>query len=202
MAIDVAKCIGCRACSVACKSNNNLPDGIWYNRVETNLGNEADIASGSYPDGLSLEFTPISCQHCGRPLCVAACSFDATWRDDETGIVVIDNELCQGCQSCIAACPYGARSFNDGEPAYQVDFPLGDADAPSHRAMTTEKCTFCYNRIQRGEVPACMELCLARARFWGDLDDPDSEISKYIVGKDAFYLFEDEGTGPSTVYVR
>jgi molybdopterin-containing oxidoreductase family iron-sulfur binding subunit len=228
MVIDVSKCIGCRACAVACKSNNNLPNGTWYNRVVTTGSNadEAllavggiadvaadsdiaqgsgallDVASGSYPSELAFGFLPAACQHCGRPLCVEACTAEATWRDEETGIVVIDNEKCIGCKSCIAACPYNARSFNEGEPSYQVDFAFGDADAPSHVANTTEKCTFCANRIERGEAPACMELCLGRCRFWGDLDDPESEVNTYIQGRETFSLLENAGTGPSTIYVR
>jgi molybdopterin-containing oxidoreductase family iron-sulfur binding subunit len=228
MVVDVSKCIGCRACAIACKSNNNLPDGVWYNRVITTgkdpdaallavggitdvaadsdiaqgSGGLLDVASGSYPDDLAFGFLPAACQHCGRPLCVEACEAEATWKDMETGIVVIDNEKCIGCRSCIDACPYNARIFVEGEPSFQADFAFGDGDAPSHIANTTEKCTFCKNRIDRGAMPACMELCLARCRFWGDLDDPDSEVSKYIAGKQTFQLLEDQGTGPTTIYVR
>jgi molybdopterin-containing oxidoreductase family iron-sulfur binding subunit len=228
MVIDVSKCIGCRACAVACKSNNNLPDGIWYNRVlsmgadpdaaieaaggiaevstNTDLisgaGATLDLAQGSYPDNLALSYLPAACQHCMRPLCVEACAAGATWRDADTGIVVIDNEICIGCQSCIPACPYNARSFIANEPAYQAEFAFGDEDAPTHLTGTTEKCTFCANRIERGAVPACMELCLGRCRFWGDLDDPESEASVYLQGKETFSLLESKGTGPSTIYVR
>jgi molybdopterin-containing oxidoreductase family iron-sulfur binding subunit len=232
LVIDVSKCIGCRACAVACKSNNNLPDGIWYNRVlstganidadyladggiaavasnsdlVSGSGAKLDIAQGSYPDNLALGYLPAACQHCELPFCVPVCSAGATWKESN-GVVVIDNEICIGCQSCIAACPYGARSFNDGEPKFQTGFALGDADAPTHKANTTEKCGFCLNRVERGEVPACMELCLGRCRFWGDIEDPASEVSKYLesaqqAGKETFYLMEDKGTGPGTVYVR
>jgi len=200
MAIDIKKCIGCRACSIACKSNNNLPNGIWWNRVDTESG-EDSLAVGTYPDNLQLDYTPISCQHCDAPACLSVCPVEAiTKRGD--GIVIQDNELCIGCQLCIAACPYNARVFNEEEPEYVVDFPLGDWDAPAHKAKTVEKCTFCVNRLDRGEKPACMELCLGRARFWGDLDDPDSEVSQYIAGKTTERLLEDKGTGPSCYYLR
>lgn len=227
MVIDLPKCIGCRACAVACKSNNNLPDGIWYNRVVTTgtdpdaallavggiadvaadsdisqgSGGRLDVATGTYPNELTLSYLPATCQHCGRPVCVEVCPVEATWREDN-GIVVIDNELCNGCQSCLDACPYNARSFNWEEPTFQADFAFGDEDAPTHIVSTAEKCTFCANRIERGEVPACMELCLGRCRFWGDIDDPLSEVSKYIEGKEAFYLLEEQGTGPGTIYIR
>ena len=197
MVIDLSKCIGCRACAVACKSNNNLPDGIWYNRVfstgsdpdsallaaggiaavSTNAdlaagaGATLDIAQGSYPLDLALGYLPAACQHCASPPCVEVCPVSATWRDEETGVVAIDNSLCIGCKLCIPACPYNARGFNDGEPAFPAEFAFGNADAPTHLPMTVEKCTFCANRIQQGKEPACMELCLGRCRFWGDIDD-------------------------------
>jgi molybdopterin-containing oxidoreductase family iron-sulfur binding subunit len=202
MAIDITKCIGCRACAVACKSNNNLPNGMWWNRVVTVGGEEVDTASGTYPDDLTLGYTPISCQHCDEPPCVEVCPAEATWKDEETGIVVIDAEKCIGCKLCIDICPYSARSFNEQVPEYPVEFALGDADAPQHVEKVVEKCTFCANRIKRGAVPACMELCLARCRFWGDLDDPQSEVNQYIAGKETFYLMEEKGTKPSTIYVR
>jgi molybdopterin-containing oxidoreductase family iron-sulfur binding subunit len=139
--------------------------------------------------------------HCDAPACVAVCPASATWKEDN-GIVVIDNEKCIGCKSCIAACPYDVRHFIDGEPKFQVDFALGDADAPSHKVNTTEKCTFCSNRLLRGEVPACMELCLGRCRIWGDIDDPASEVNAYIKGKETFKLLEEKGTAPATIYIR
>lgn len=228
MVIDISKCIGCRACAVACKVNNNLPDDIWYNRVITagndldeallavggiadvasdsdiaqGSGSRLDVATGTYPDNLALNYLPAACQHCGRPLCVEACEVGATWRDEETGIVMVDNEKCVGSMACIEACPYNARSFNWEEPTYPMDFAYGDADAPTHIKNTVEKCTFCYNRIERGEVPACMELCLGRCRFWGDIDDPSSEVNTYIEGRETFFLLEEGGTGPGTIYVR
>jgi molybdopterin-containing oxidoreductase family iron-sulfur binding subunit len=202
MAIDISKCIGCRACAVACKANNNLPNGVWYNRVVTVGGEEPDTAGGSYPNDLTFGFTPITCQHCDAPPCVEVCPAEATWKEEETGIVVIDAEKCIGCKLCIDACPYSARSFNQNEPEYPVDFPLGDWDAPVHVEKVVEKCTFCSNRLARGAVPACMELCLARCRFWGDLDDPASEINSYLQGKETFYLLEEEGTKPATIYVK
>ncbi len=201
MAIDVSKCIGCKACAVACKSNNNLPNGVWWNRVDMNEGQDAEAAVGTYPDSLSIGFVPTTCQHCDYAPCIAACESGATQKLDD-GTVIIDPELCIGCQSCIAACPYQVRTYIENAPEYQTDFALGDADAPAHIEGKTEKCDFCAHRRARNAVPACMELCLARCRVWGDLEDPQSEISKLIAGKETFALMEDEGTSPSTLYIK
>ncbi|MDR1359064.1 MAG: 4Fe-4S dicluster domain-containing protein [Coriobacteriales bacterium] len=201
MAIDVSKCIGCKACAVACKSNNNLPNGIWWNRVDMNNGQDSEAATGTYPGDLSLGFVPTACQQCDKPACVEVCPVGATWKETD-GIVVIDAEICNGCELCLAACPYNARSFNYEEPEYQTDFPLGDEDAPAHVALTAEKCDLCAHRRARDAEPACMELCLARCRVWGDLEDPQSEISEFIAGKQTFSLLEDRGTYPSTLYIR
>ena len=200
MAIDLKLCFGCTACAVACKSNNNLPNGMWWNRVITDGGAHADTARGTYPNVVMTHY-PVSCQHCEKPSCAAVCPTGATYRDEETGIVVQNTEECIGCGSCVKACPYEVRTLNAEEPAYAVDFPLGDADAPQHQAGTVEKCTFCGNRIARGDVPACMELCPGRARHWGDLDDPESDVSRAIQGRTTVRLLEEEGTQPSVYYL-
>lgn len=200
MAIDTKLCFGCTACAVACKSNNNLPNGMWWNRVITDGGKYDDTARGTYPD-VTMAHYPVSCQHCANPACVAACPTGATYRDEETGIIMQDSETCIGCGTCQSACPYGVRTLNEEEPAFAVDFPLGDFDAPKHKVNTVEKCTFCGNCIARGEIPACMELCPGRARFWGDLDDPESDVSRAIEGRDTMRLLEEEGTEPSVYYL-
>ena len=162
-----------------CKSNNNLPNNMWWNRVLTDGGDYPDTAKGTYPQ-VSMAHYPVGCQHCANPACAKVCPVGATWRDEKTGIVVQDVDKCIGCRMCMGACPYSARTFNWEEPAYAVDFPLGDFDAPKHVAGAVEKCTFCANRLARGEEPACMEHCPGRARYWGDLDDPSSEVSQLI----------------------
>jgi molybdopterin-containing oxidoreductase family iron-sulfur binding subunit len=200
MAIDIKKCIGCNACSVACKANNNLPEGIWWNRVLTVGGEAPDTASGTYPNDLQMSYLPVTCQHCDNAPCVKACPTGATYKRAD-GIVMQDYDKCIGCRMCMVACPYNARSFNWKKPEYAVDFAMGDADAPVHQVNVVEKCTFCANRIDRGGVPACMELCSARARYWGDIDDPNSEISLYLKGKNYIKLMEEKGTEPGIFYV-
>ncbi len=200
MAIDLQLCFGCTECAVACKSNNNLPNNMWWNRVLTDGGDYPDTAKGTYPQ-VSMAHYPVGCQHCANPACAKVCPVGATWRDEKTGIVVQDVDKCIGCRMCMGACPYSARTFNWEEPAYAVDFPLGDFDAPKHVAGAVEKCTFCANRLARGEEPACMEHCPGRARYWGDLDDPGSDVSRAIAGRPTVRLLEDKGTEPSVYYL-
>ena len=201
MVIDLKKCIGCHSCAVACKLNNNLPAGMWWNRVLTEGGEVMDTASGTYPDRLKLSHLPVNCQHCENPPCVKACPVGASYQNKEDGTVQIDPDKCIGCRMCMEACPYHVRTFNWKKPEYPVDHAVGDADAPVHRAGIVEKCTLCANRRARGEAPACMELCLGRARYWGDLDDPESDVVKAMRGRKTMRLLEEKGTRPSVYYL-
>ena len=144
----------------------------------------------------------MQCQHCDNPACVAVCPTGATQKRDD-GIVWVDDTMCIGCMSCIDACPYeGVRVALDDDPAYYLDVVVGEHDAPAHIGRTVEKCTFCHNLIDRGEEPACMQLCPGRARHWGDLDDPESDVCKAIEGREYELLREDQGTGPCVYYLK
>jgi molybdopterin-containing oxidoreductase family iron-sulfur binding subunit len=174
---------------------------MWWNRILTVGGESIDTASGTYPHDLKFGYIPVNCQHCENPACVKACPTGATYKREEDGIVIQDVDKCIGCRMCMVACPYNARSFNWKKPEYPVEHALGDADAPKHQYNVVEKCNFCVNRLARGQEPACMELCPGRARYWGDLDDPDSEINRYLKGKNYIKLLEEKGTKPKVFYV-
>ena len=201
MVIDTKRCVGCNACSVNCKITNNLPETNWWTRVLTEGGDEIDTPAGVFPD-VSMRYITVGCQHCENPACIEVCPTGATTKDEETGIVSVDSELCIGCESCIKACPYeGVRTLIKS-PEYYLDVVVGEYDAPPHKGGTVEKCTFCKNLIDRGDVPACMQLCPGRARYWGDLDDPESDVSKAIEGCETMFLNEEAGTKPSVYYLQ
>lgn len=149
--IDGSRCIDCKACMVACKVENHLPEGFWRNWIRPlwEMGGNR-----------RTEFQPGQCMQCDDPSCVAACPVGATYKKQD-GLVVIDPKKCIGCGNCVTACPYGARYLNPG---------LHIAD----------KCDFCEHRLVRGEEPACVVTCPTKARVFGDLNDPDTEISRLV----------------------
>ena len=200
MAIDLSRCIGCNTCAVACKVSNNLPKDVWWNVVHTEGRDFADTSKGTYGGEMQLSWLPVNCMHCENAVCDEVCPTGATVKRVD-GIVTVDEETCIGCKSCMEACPYDVRRLIENEPEYYLELPIGDPAAKSHKGGTVEKCDFCAGRIDRGEKPACMELCPGRARYWGDFDDPESEVSHFLSGRNATVLLEEEGTSPSVYYV-
>ncbi len=199
MVIDLNRCIGCQSCAVSCKIKNNLPEGEWWNRVLTIGGSQIDQAGGTveYPQ---LTFLPLACQHCADPACLPVCPTGATYKRDD-GIVGIHSEDCIGCRSCIQACPYGVRVFNVTEPSRPTEHALGSSKEHTGVRGTVEKCDFCMDRIDAGALPMCVETCPARARFVGDLNDPESEVSRLIRERGAQQLQPEMGTDPSVYYI-
>lgn len=198
IAIDKHRCIGCNSCANACKMSNNVPDGMLWNRVLTEGVDLYDGAQGSYPY-LSRSYLPIACQHCDNAACQRVCPTGATYKDDK-GRIEIDYDKCIGCRMCMAACPYNARTFNWNEPKRATGFDYGDARVPARRKGVMEKCTLCKERTDAGEVPMCVLCCPGDARVYGDLDDPDSEISRVIRENHAYVLLEEKGTKPKVHY--
>lgn len=127
------------------------------------------------------------------------CPTGATYKD-ELGRVEIDYDKCIGCRMCMAACPYNARSFNWDEPVHVPDFAYGDANVEGRVRGVAEKCTLCKERTDQGEEPRCVQCCPMDARIFGDLDDPDSEVSKVIRARGGRVLLEEQGTRPQVYY--
>jgi molybdopterin-containing oxidoreductase family iron-sulfur binding subunit len=197
MLIDTKRCIACATCAVACKIENNLPNDLWYTQVVNVGGAERDAPEGTYPNLKMSTFT-LACQHCESPACLAVCPVGAIVKREKDGIVTQDNEACIGCRLCMGACPYdGVRTYLEGEPVFYIDFAVGDVDAPSHTANKVEKCTFCAHRIDRGEEPACIDVCPGRARIFGDLNDLGSPIATKLASRSSKQLLPEKGTNPS-----
>jgi molybdopterin-containing oxidoreductase family iron-sulfur binding subunit len=196
MVIDQSRCVGCQACTVACKQKNGTPPGVFWGRV---LVSEA----GKYPNA-RMQFTPILCMHCEKPACETACPTGATAKQ-ANGTVTVDQDKCIGCRYCMLACPYNARAFNyrSLQPQYvgQKLTVFEQAHEADHPAGKVGKCNFCADRLAAGQQPKCVETCPAKARFFGDLDDPQSEVSKLIARRGGYQLRAELGTGPSVYYL-
>ena len=198
IAINKTRCIGCQTCAHACKMQNNVPSGMRWNRVLTEGCDVEDGALGEFPN-LGRGYLPVACQHCENPACLRVCPTGATYKDDK-GRVEIDYEKCIGCRMCMAACPYNARVFNWNEPVRDPDFNYGDKDVPVRGKGVVEKCTLCKERTDRGDEPMCVKCCLAKARIFGDLDDPESEVSRVVRERNATALLPEQGTRPQVRY--
>lgn len=169
-----------------------------------------DTSSGSYPN-TSIFYLPITCQHCDNAPCVKACPVSGTYRREEDGTVQLRIERCVGCRYCMAACPYGVRVFNWAEPKHLPEHGTGYQGvvkdegwiiySPERPKGVVEKCTLCIHRITDGQEPFCVAMCPARARFFGDLDDPNSKVSKLVKERSGVRLLEELGTQPKTYYL-
>lgn len=205
MVIDINACIGCRRCVYACVKENNIgrESGFTYIQVlEMEPGKieietaELDYEEGGRPDRWYL---PVQCMHCAKPTCVYGCPVKATWKEPD-GIVTIDYNKCIACRNCMITCPYGARHFNWVEP--EVPKAEVNPDVPLHdKAGVVEKCTFCVQRTRSGKTTACTEACPVGARKFGDLNDPDSEVSVILRTRRVWRLKEELGTEPAIWYV-
>lgn len=201
--IDQERCIGCWTCAVICKMENNVGLGNWWNRILSNghseYGDTPNIGLDGQPE---LIYQPTACMHCENAPCVKACPTGATYKRDD-GVTAQNFKKCIGCRACMAACPYNVRVFNWGPPKQIPSFEddhIGDARVPSRPKGVVEKCTFCQEKIDHGEEPACVTGCPAEARIFGDLNDTDSDITRLIRERGAKPLLEDLGTKPTVYY--
>jgi molybdopterin-containing oxidoreductase family iron-sulfur binding subunit len=196
MVIDLRKCIGCNACTIACKQQYGTPPGIFYSHVNI-------TEAGKYPNARQTPL-PVLCNHCTDAPCVDVCPTGASHKLDN-GIVLVDANICIGCRYCMVACPYNVRSFIGAEPeGYYPDkeiTPYEHYMYANHQVGTVEKCTFCAARLEQDELPACVLTCPGQARFFGDLDDPTSEVSLLILHNNAKPLNEEAGTEPNVFYI-
>jgi Fe-S-cluster-containing dehydrogenase component len=217
MVIDLRACVGCHGCTIACVAENKLPPGVVYRPVI-----EEEI--GRYPN-VSRRFIPRPCMQCDNPPCTGVCPVSATFTN-EHGVVEVDYEQCIGCRACIAACPYGARTFDFGY-TYTANTPsaammLGAEQAVSYEQTSTfeyskvharrdlhdspvgnvRKCHFCMHRVLNGQLPACVTTCIGRATFFGDANDPESLVSELIARPNVMRLKEELGTEPRVYYLQ
>ena len=208
-ALNLTLCIGCRKCADACHKENNhdRPSHNSYIRVlEMKQGTfnlEEGNATYTHPVPAPGKFyMPVQCQHCENAPCTKVCPVEATWTEPD-GIVVVDYNWCIGCRYCEAACPYHARRFNWAEPVVPPEEINPNQEYLSNRIRpqgVMEKCTFCLHRTRNGRLPACLEACPTGARVFGNLLDPDSEISWVLANKRVFVLKEELGTRPRFFY--
>jgi Fe-S-cluster-containing dehydrogenase component len=173
MVIDTVKCVGCMDCVVACKTENQVPLGFDRDWI-------AYDTRGAFPT-LSLEILSERCNHCEHPPCVYCCPTGASHIHERGGVVLVYHEKCIGCKACIAACPYDARFIH----------PEGYAD----------KCTFCVHRVEKGLNPACVSVCPTYCMHFGDLEDPNSEVSRLLQSRRNHALLVYAGTEPQIYYL-
>ena len=221
MAVDLDRCQGCRAWMEGCKFEiNTLQGSLWMFVFR--------LEDGEFP-ATRLSFLPRPCQHCAEPACAKVCPVGARYRRED-GIVLTDSERCIGCRYCMVACPYGVNYFNWKDPGDNQYLDSNDADlvkvtggsvppwrnpdlqvvqGPEQRLTAggghfqgvVEKCTFCVHRVDQGLEPACVNTCPVQALVFGDAEDPQSPVSRYIAGRERFRLLEEAGTEPGVYYL-
>ena len=173
MAIDTVRCVGCMDCVVACKTENEVPNGLCRDWI-------TQEATGKFPTP-HLEIRSERCNHCDNPPCVHCCPTGASHVQKFGRLVQIHHDVCIGCKACLASCPYDARFIH----------PEGYAD----------KCTFCTHRVEKGMQPACVAVCPTHCMHFGDLDDPNSDVSRLLRFRKHHLLLPNAGTKPRIYFL-
>jgi molybdopterin-containing oxidoreductase family iron-sulfur binding subunit len=205
MAIDTAKCAqegNCTDCTAACRKAHNIPQipdarreirWLWQEKFNRALPNQSDEYSN-----LGASPVMVMCNHCENPPCVRVCPTQATFQRAD-GIVAMDYHRCIGCRYCMAACPYGSRSFNWQDPRPYIANPT--ADFPTRTKGVVEKCNFCSERLSSGRQPACAEACPEKALTFGNLNDPQSPIRQLLATRRHIRRKPELGTDPKVFYI-
>jgi len=222
MVIDLQRCVGCGACSISCRNENNVPDGIYWS-------NKITETSGTFPN-VRYHYIPTLCNHCQYAPCVRGCPTKAMHKLDN-GITMHDPKKCIGCKYCEFNCPYGVIYFNWKNPHTfwrdTTQLIKGCTTSPSEEVKkkkkknipyynpereetlsgmrskgVVEKCTFCDHRVRKGKIPRCAEACPANARIFGDIENKKSKISQLLGKFRPFRLREQIGTEPHVFYIR
>ena len=178
LVIDLSRCTGCQTCVVACKAENGLERASGM-RVETIGGPQRDTPAGVHPN-LEMHYLPVPCMHCGQAPCLPSCPTEAIYRRPD-GIVLIDEEKCNGCQMCLESCPYGVMIYD----------PEKDK---------VWKCSLCAHRIDQGLEPFCVVCCEMEAIFGGDVNDAEATVCEMMRAKKAHPLKAELGTDPAVRY--
>ncbi len=218
MVIDLDKCTGCQACVIACRAENNVaaagPEEAAKGRAILWM-HQLPVVEGELPN-VRERFIPVLCNHCEDPPCVKVCPVKATYKNPD-GVVAQIYTRCIGCRFCTVACPYTRRYFNWYPPQWPEEMKAQlNPDVYVRIQGIVEKCTFCSQRIRAGKdkakqenrqvrdgdiIPACVEICPAKAMFFGDMDDPNSMVANLERSPRAFRLLEDLGTRPKVIYL-